>query len=199
LDQLRLKLDWFRTVILTHQRALRARLRQMTGSDNELDDLCAEVLARAYATPNWRNIEFGRAFLFEIARNLIIDDARRRKIVAFETIADLDLLQAGPDVEAQLVARDELRRLQTIVEQLPPQARRAFLLRRVQEKSLGEIAEEMNLSVSTVEKHLAKAVLFVMQAVAKLEDKDFDGFRSGTARTGGDRRDGRASVRQAKP
>jgi DNA-directed RNA polymerase specialized sigma24 family protein len=51
----------------------------MTGSDHELDDLCAEVRARAYASPNWTNIWAGRAFLFEIARNLIIDDARRRR------------------------------------------------------------------------------------------------------------------------
>ena len=198
MDHVRAKLNWFQTIILVHRSALRARLRQMAGSGHELDDLCAEVLARAYSVSHWERITAGRAFLFQIARNLIIDNARRNKIVAFEAIADLELLRDGPDMEAQLLARDELKRLQAIVEQLPSQARKVFLLRRVEEKALGEIAEEMKLSVSTVEKHLAKAMLLVMQAYAKFEDRDFDGFRRDGAGTASDRGDRRPPVRQVK-
>lgn len=198
MDPIQCKIEWFRTIILVHQSALRARLRRMTVSPADLDDLCSEVLTRAYATPQWERITAGRAFLFSIARNLIIDMARRDKIVAFETIADLELLQAGPDCEAQLFARDELRLIEKIMEQMPVQARRVFLMRRVQEKSLAEIAEEMGLSVSTVEKHLAKAVLFVMQAQAKHEDNSVDGRRSGERRTGDGRGDCGTSARQAQ-
>ena len=136
--------------------------------------MCAEVMARAYATENWENVTTGRAYLFTIARNLVIDTARRNKVVSFETIADLELLGGENNIEAQLHAREALRQVETIVESLPPQCRRVFILRRIHEKSMLEIAEDMSLSVSTVEKHLAKAIAIVMRAWAEREETDFE-------------------------
>lgn len=198
MNQAQAKLDWFQTVILTQQPALRARLRRMTSSEAELDDLCSEVLTRAYATEGWERITAGHAYLYSIARNLMIDIARRGKVVAFETMADLESLQPAYDGETQLLARDELRDLQIIIDQLPPQAKRVFMLRRVYEKSPGEIAEEMRLSVSTVEKHLARAVLFVMQALAKREEIGVDGYRTRRRREEQDRGEGRAPARRTR-
>lgn len=136
--------------------------------------MVAEVMARAYATENWNNVTTGRAYLFTIARNLIIDNARRDKVVSFETIADLELLQAENSVEAQLHAREALRQIEAIVETLPPQCRRVFVLRRIHERSMIEIAAEMSLSVSTVEKHLAKAIAIVMRAWSERQETDFE-------------------------
>lgn len=142
--------------------------------------MVAEVLARAYATENWENVTTGRAYLFTIARNLVIDTARRNKVVSFETIADLELLGSDNNVEAQLHAREALRQVESIVESLPSQCRRVFILRRIHEKSMIEIADEMALSVSTVEKHLAKAVAIVMRAWAEREETDFERASVGT-------------------
>ena len=167
MEHVRAKLNWFKTIILPHQSALRSRLRRLAANPEEHQDLVSEILMRAYANPNWREVTHGRAYLFTVARNLVIDQARRDKIVSFETISEVELLQSGHDVEAQLCARDELRRMQSILESLPEQCRRVFVLRRIQEKSMAEIAEEMSLSVSTVEKHLGRAVRLFMAALAQ--------------------------------
>ncbi|MEJ7927358.1 sigma-70 family RNA polymerase sigma factor [Sphingobium sp. AN641] len=180
MQRVRAKLEWFKTVILPHEAALRGRLRRILPSGHELEDMVAEVLTRAYATENWENVTTGRAYLFTIARNLVIDAARRNKVVSFETIADLELLQAENNVEAQLQAREALRQVQTIVDSLPVQCRRVFILRRVHEKSMLEIADDMSLSVSTVEKHLAKAIAIVMRAWAEREETDFERAGVGT-------------------
>lgn len=174
MHRVRAKLDWFKAVILPQEAALRGRLRRILPSFLELDDMVAEVMARAYATDNWNNVTTGRAYLFTIARNLIIDNARRDKVVSFETIADLELLQAENSVEAQLHAREALRQIEAIVETLPPQCRRVFVLRRIHERSMIEIAAEMSLSVSTVEKHLAKAIAIVMRAWSERQETDFE-------------------------
>ena len=174
MHRVRAKLDWFKAVILPQEAALRGRLRRILPSFLELDDIVAEVMARAYATDNWNNVTTGRAYLFTIARNLIIDNARRDKVVSFETIADLELLQAENSVEAQLHAREALRQIEAIVETLPPQCRRVFVLRRIHERSMIEIAAEMSLSVSTVEKHLAKAIAIVMRAWSERQETDFE-------------------------
>ena len=199
MQRVRAKLEWFKTVILPNEAALRGRLRRILPSGHELDDLVAEVLTRAYATENWENVTTGRAYLFTIARNLVIDAARRNKVVSFETIADLELLQAENNIEAQLQAREALRQVQTIVDSLPVQCRRVFILRRIHEKSMLEIADDMSLSVSTVEKHLAKAIAIVIRAWAEREETDFE--RAGVGATvklrgqGRDRSGSRAPAR----
>jgi RNA polymerase sigma-70 factor (ECF subfamily) len=181
MDETRAKLNWFKTIVLPHQSALRARLRRLAPRSSELDDMVAEVLTRAYANPGWRGVDHGRAYVFAIARNLIIDQARRDKVVSFVQVVEFDLLRCGHDLEAQLCARDQLRRLQTLVDTLPRQCRRAFLLRRVHDKSVAEIADEMGLSVSTVEKHLGKAIRLVMQALAEQEELAGAGSRQSDA------------------
>lgn len=164
--------EWFKAVILPHEPALQARLRRIVRDRVEAEDVAAETMTRAYATADFARITAGRSYLFQIARNLLIDAARRDKIVPLDLLADLDLLQIDDTAESGLQARDELRRLQAIIDTLPIQCRRVFVLRRVYDRSVVEIAEEMGLSVSTVEKHLTKAVTRVMRAIRDREDLD---------------------------
>ena len=170
IEQMALRHRWFSTVILPHQAALQKRLRRVLADPGKVEDHVAEALTRAYTTPDFAAVRGGRAYLFGIARNLVIDDARRSKIVSLSLVADLDVLHTGHDIEPELQARDELRRLAAVVAQLPEQCRRVFLLRRVEDRSTTEIAEVMGLSVSTVEKHLTKAVTRVMRAIRDQEE-----------------------------
>jgi RNA polymerase sigma-70 factor (ECF subfamily) len=94
--------------------------------------------------------------------------------VVLEEMAELELVADTISAERMLQARDQLRRLEAIVDTLPPQCRRAFILRRVHDRPVKEIAEEMGLSVFTVDKHIAKATLKVMQALGQFEDARFD-------------------------
>lgn len=199
MDRVRAKLDWFKATILPNEAALRSRLRRLMPASQDIDDMVAEVLARAFATDSWQNVTAGRAYLFTIARNLVIDNARRDKIVSFETIADIDLLNCEGNAESHLIARDALRRMQAIIEQLPGQCRRAFILRRVHEKSMAEIAEEMELSVSTVEKHLAKGIALVMRAWSEREETEYGRERGADIGAGADRGSGLAVSRAAQP
>lgn len=161
---------WFKAQVLPHEAALRRRLAAMRIPD--VEDVVSEVLARAYASENWPRIDQGRAFVFQIARNMLTDAARRNAIVSIDFMADLESLHlddGGPSPEASAAARDELRQLQKALDALPPQPRRVFLMRRVQDLSPQEIAVELRLSVSTVEKHLAKAMTAVTRALGAAE------------------------------
>jgi RNA polymerase sigma factor (sigma-70 family) len=163
------RIAWFKAAVLPHEAALRRHFRRfMNGPD--LDDIVAEVFARAYAADDWVRITSGKAYVFAIARNLILDNARRQKIVAFEVYADIDSLniphgQASP--EAEVSARDELRVLNKAIDQLPPRCREVFLLRRVEEISIAEVGVRLGLSVKTVERHMTKALAYLAQALAQ--------------------------------
>lgn len=193
-DGVRARLEWYKRAILPHEGALRARLRRVLPDGADVDDVVAEAMTRAYATGDLDRVQSGRAYLYQIARNLVVDAARRSKIVSFEVIADLDMIGVDESAEARLEARDELRHLQAILDALPPQCRRAFVLRRVYDWPTGAIAEEMGLSVSTVDKHLARAALKIMQAIGEFEGSGFGWSLHKRTSTTGDRGRGDAAV-----
>lgn len=190
MSELLVQLEWFKAVILPHEAAVRRRLTRICPPGFDIENLVAESLARAFQAKDIARITAGRSYLFSIARNILIDAMRREAVVSLDFMADLDSLRIDDGLERSLQARDQLRQLQAIIETLPAQCRRAFLLKRVHDYSLAQIAEEMGLSVSTVEKHLAKAVRLVAKALAERED-DGVGFISGRSDLpGGARRPG---------
>lgn len=138
----------------------------------DVDDIVSETLTRAYTTEGYARIDNGRSFLFTVARNLMTDLARRRAVIPFELMANLEnfnLSDPAPLPEAAAMARDEIRRLQKVVDSLPAQCRQVFLLRRIDEMSLEGIAVRLGLSVSTVEKHLSRAMALLNQGMAEGE------------------------------
>ncbi len=111
MESIRVRLDWFKIAILPHEGALRARLRRIVNRPCDVDDLVAECMTRAYANGDVTRTTSGKAYLFQIARNLLIDEARREKVVSLELVAELDVLHADHSTEATLHARDELTSL----------------------------------------------------------------------------------------
>jgi RNA polymerase sigma-70 factor (ECF subfamily) len=162
--------SWFRAQILPLEPALLARARRLAQRGGpEPEDLVHDTFARAISTARWREIENPAAFAMRILANLALDHFRRSRIVAIEAVADLDalgLVDDRPDPQAQLLARDELRRLALVVAGLPPQCRRVFTLRKVYGLSFQEIAARLGITVSTVEKHLVKGLRICSEGLA---------------------------------
>lgn len=166
------RIAWFKAEVLPHEAALRRSLARARLPRAEVEDLVADVLARAYAADSWAGVQDGRAYVFMILRNLLISAARRRRIVPFELIGDMEALQLAadqPGAEAIVSDREELRRLQAAVAALPPRAREVLLKRRVEGLPAARVAEELGVGVSTVDKHLAKAMALLTRAMAEHE------------------------------
>jgi len=100
------------------------------------------------------------AFLVRAALNLSLDGYRTRKARGEEPLPDEErLVDARSDVEATLYAREKTRRLDEGMERLLPITRKILMAHRYEGKSYDEIAREYDVSVSAVEKHIAKAML----------------------------------------
>jgi RNA polymerase sigma-70 factor (ECF subfamily) len=86
----------------------------------------------------------------------LINRAKRARIVSFDVVADLDAISGNDvlDPERQLLAREELRRIQLGLEQLPPRCREVVLLRKIRGLSTRETANELGIGIDTVEKQM---------------------------------------------
>ena len=144
--------------------------RQLKRSPETARDLAQETFAKwlaanESATPP----EKPRAYLYEIARNLLRDHWRREAVRGEHVIASLDdqaftaqadrlAAHAGEQPEARADAHQRLRLLQAAIDDMPARQREAFLLYRYDELRCEEIAQHMGITVRAVEKHLQLAL-----------------------------------------
>lgn len=97
------------------------------------------------------------AYVFTVARNHLINHAKRARIVPIETVADLEPLQVEIDMfetERALSARDELRHAKEGIDKLPPKCREIVLLQKVDGMTDRQAAESLGVSVETVRRQI---------------------------------------------
>lgn len=135
---------------------LRSQVARMTRRDDAEDLLHDAWVASASRDAGPDNAD---AFIARTAANRGIDAYRREQrwgLVgddAFALIADHSPLQ-----DEVLIARQRLERVRAGVEQLSPRTRQIFLMYRLEGRKYREIAQQLGISQSAVEKHIARAM-----------------------------------------
>lgn len=148
---------------------LRRYLGRLLGNSSEAEEVAHDAYARIYQKP----ADKPEALLYTTARRLAINRLKRRKI---SPVAPTDFgldtsASSSPSVPDQVIARQEWDLLQTAINDLPPGCRQVLLLRKVELLSHREIAEQLNIAVSTVEKQHARA-LRLLRAALPAETRD---------------------------
>ena len=107
-----------------------------------------------------QTLSFLRAYLFKTAANLSIDRLRHRQTLkASQTqIELLHALRTEPDPEELTALQQEAGRAAEYLLELPEPCRRAFLLYRVYEYSLAEVAAEMGVSERMIRYYIVQAM-----------------------------------------
>lgn len=147
---------WFVEEVLPLERDLERFIARHCRLRDDVVDLRQETYEHALIGAQRGLPQSTRAFLFSIARNLLIDRARRNRIVSFDHVADLDHA-ADKDISATeraYSARAELRRAMIGLEQLPPRCREVVRLRRIEGLNIQETAERLGVGRHTVERQL---------------------------------------------
>jgi RNA polymerase sigma-70 factor (ECF subfamily) len=102
------------------------------------------------------------AFLVRTAVNLAIDERRRTRVRSDPGLAQI-LAYDQPIQSEVLLARERLRRVQEGLARLSPRTREVFLMHRLDGLKYREIAAQLGISESAVEKQIAKAALFLTE------------------------------------
>ncbi|WP_198089204.1 sigma-70 family RNA polymerase sigma factor [Variovorax sp. E3] len=135
-------------------------LRRKLGHAGDAADLAQDTFLRVLGRPREvTEVREPRAWLTTIAHGLVVDHVRRRTLerACLEAIAALPEQQA-PSPETQLLLVEALVRIDTMLDGLQPKARSAFLLSRLDGLGHAEIAQRLNVSLSSVEKYMATAI-----------------------------------------
>ena len=128
-----------------HFERVYAFIGRRVGDRAATEDLTSEVFHKALANIGrfeWRGVPFA-AWLFRIASNAIADRARR-------AAQERALPASEASVELNLAEIDGRVRLFRLVDDLPADQRRVILLRFAEERSIREIAQELQRSDGAV-------------------------------------------------
>ncbi len=157
--------------------ALRRYLGRFFARSQDVDDMLQEVFVRAYAMEAQRQILMPRAYLFRVAKHVALNEIARRKNSATDSVEDFeqpDVIGSDtqPGVEQLVDGKRRLALFANAVAALPSQCRKVLVMKKIEGLSQREIAERLGIAESTVEKHLAKALLLTRDYMARREQID---------------------------
>jgi len=148
---------WFVREVLPLERALTTYVRRNWRVSDDVFELRQDIYEHVLIGARQEMPRNARAYVYAIARNHLINQAKRARIVPIETIADLDT-GAGDirmfEAERILTARDELRRAKDGIDKLPPKCREVVVLRKVYGLTDSEAADRLGVSVETARRQL---------------------------------------------
>jgi RNA polymerase sigma-70 factor (ECF subfamily) len=141
---------------------LRRFVRARVASRQDAEDVIQEAYLRVLRYSAQNVVENREQLLFSAARNLAIDTQRRGK-VRQKTAIELAVLapMQWPASDEVVDTEQRLARVEAAIAALPSRCREVFLMHRIDGLSYSEIAAQRGISVSTVEKHIARACLMI--------------------------------------
>ena len=152
-------------------RHFRIRLR----SQEEAEDLVHDLYLKIVRLPD-QEIHNPIAYLYRLGTNLMLDRIKQqtravRRDTAWRagettTIGDQDVAAVTAADEA-LAARQRLGQILAAIESLPPPARQAFRLHKLEGLSHAETAAVMGVSRSSVEKYLMASLACILRTAGR--------------------------------
>jgi RNA polymerase sigma factor (sigma-70 family) len=171
-----------------HESSLKRFITRFMRGSPDIEDIAQEAFLRAYAVERDRPIEQPKSFLFRIAKHVALSQLTRKSRQITDYIEDSDdseVIGTESSAEDETSARQILGLHCEAVATLPPQCRQVYLLRKVHGLSHKEIAAQLGIAVSTVEKHLIKAVEQCDRYVAERTEVRASRLPSSKGRAGG--------------
>lgn len=152
---------------------LMAFFRRRLLSRADAEDMTQDVFLRLIAGGEQRFDKI-EAYIFQIASNLLKDRLRRDRVRFVAAAAldaqleDLEIL----DPSRILISRDQLAHIQVYLGELPKVTRNLFILFRLEGIPQSELAASYNMSVRGVQKHILKAMQYILKRLEAEEARN---------------------------
>jgi len=138
----------------------------------DIEDMVQEVFARMVARDGGEPVGHLGGYVMKTAASVLADRSRRRTFRRADSHVAFDPELHGEeelDPLRILGGKEDLREATAALLSLPERTRTIFVLRRLEGQSYREIAAQLGISVSAVEKHMVRAI---EQVSLRMEKQD---------------------------
>ena len=157
---------------LEQQGSLKLFISKFIQRPQDIDDIAQETFIRAIRAETRNDIEFPKAYIYRIARNLSYEFLSKKHVKLTQYIEDCalgELSMPTTDVENTIAVNERMTKVKEAIADLPPQCQRVFIMHKVYGFKYREIASQLGISMSTVEKHIISGLRKCRHAVLKKE------------------------------
>lgn len=167
--------DWSRRLGLMfqkHRKRLENRAARNIHDKDTAADIVQDVFSRIIKSGKERSTDETVKILYAATRNATIDHIRtsRRRQELLETISPEQIAGNVLSPDTIIEGRQSLQNFDKILLELGKMPRDIFLLRRVYDMPNADIAKRYGISVSAVEKHIARAMRHCQKRMSDLSD-----------------------------
>jgi len=143
-------------------------IQRLTGDKNLAKDLTQETYTKVLEISQTSDISIQKAYLYRVAKNLVIDKARRDKTF-IQAPYEEEEHSISEHEHPENLASEEIRKnkLKKCIKELSPQNKKAFILHYYKGYSRKEISAIMGISTNAVEKNITRAVLKIKEKMNK--------------------------------
>ncbi len=130
-------------------------------SEEEAEDVAQDIFLKLYENPEyWLDRQINEYYLFTMTKNHVFNILKRRAVFnKFINSNDSSISAIEENTpEGYVVAQDISKFLNDVIEKMPEQRRCVFKLNKLEKMSVADIADKMNLSKRTIERHIYLAV-----------------------------------------
>ncbi|MBD1432061.1 RNA polymerase sigma-70 factor [Sphingobacterium sp. DN00404] len=155
--------DAFRMLYERYSRLIYGNIMRFISDESVADDLLQDVFVKIWEHRSSIDPDLSfSAYLFTCSRNAVFNFKRRLKL-EIESAIHLAYDSTGfvESVDSILHKKEVQKLIENVISQLPLQRQRIFRMCKLDGKSYQEVAEELQISVSTVRDHIVKANKFI--------------------------------------
>lgn len=149
----------FEKLYIDHHHWLCSLLRRKLGNSVDAADLAHDVYLNLIKKGRVPSSEDSRCHLAQIAKGMVIDLYRRRRLEACHLEAlKLQAEPLAPSEERRALVAETLTQIDNALHSKPAKTRQALLLCKLHGMGHRDIATELRVSVSSVEKYIASGL-----------------------------------------
>lgn len=150
----------FETVYKKYSDGLYNYLYYTFGNQTEAEDITQNVFLKLWERCNTVSSENIKSYLYTLGRNEFLNIKKHEKVkIVFQKQITLNVNIESP--EFNLEKKEFEQKLEQAISNLKEGDRQVFLMSRIDKKKYLEIAEELNLSVKTIEKRMHNALVYL--------------------------------------
>ena len=151
----------FEQIFLDNRRKLFSLVSRYLNRPQDIEDVVQETFIRSYQSDIKRQIDKPENYMFRTARNLSLKHLALSDNKITDLIEDFDqlgVLLTEDRVLREIEGAEQFSIFCEAASALPERCRRVFILKKVYGLTHDEIAARLDISVSTTNQHLAKAL-----------------------------------------
>mgnify|MGYP000058901399 CR=1 FL=1 len=136
-------------------------IKKYIGKKDDPEDILQEAFLRTYKADKATHIEYPKTYMFKTAKNLAVREKTKMAARLTDYIEDYSGPAFSTNESSAFDALDKKQNRELLIsafDALPHQCRRVTVLRLVQGMPLKDIAQELGITLSTTEKHIAKGL-----------------------------------------